>query len=55
MVGPNFIASAYNIVLKTKPKPHAKIFPNPKILFLVQASGSESHIKAELQALMILI
>jgi len=55
VVRPDFIAPAYNVVLKTKPKPQAKIFPNPQILFLMQASGSESRIKSEFQAPVILM
>lgn len=55
MVGPNFIASAYNIVLKLKPKSQATSFLNTQILFLLQASGSESCIKAEFQAVVTLI
>lgn len=48
-VGPNFIASAYNIVLRMKLQPQAEMFLNPKVL--VQASGSERQIKSGLQAL----
>lgn len=55
MVGPDFIAPAYNIVLKLKPKPQANSFPNTQILFLMQASRSESCIKAEFQAVVTLI
>lgn len=54
-MGPNFIASAYDTVLKLKPKPQAKTFPNTQILFLMQANGSESCNKSEFQAVVTLI